>query len=234
MCAGKETVDADAAGALAKEKRDSGTSNNEVDDNKQNDGFSSRFGEFPRHFYINNTDEEAVAAARKTELCPTYSGRYPCHAALAIRRAVFQRDSPPVVRHVCTRLYVARVRCICVTERNERKYIRSTIVIDWSGTSLSMRRIFSRVIFKSLLTQARAGSSIQCQLEFIDFTFAKLCQRMIVFHAAWYRKVNTNWGDISDKRLRSCIRLQYREIYIFIKFIISFMKMCMFLQKQSF
>lgn len=30
--------------------------------------------------------------------------RYPCHAALAIRRAVFQRDSPPVVRHVCTRL----------------------------------------------------------------------------------------------------------------------------------
>lgn len=34
MCADKETVDADAAGALAKEKRDSGTSNNEVDDNK--------------------------------------------------------------------------------------------------------------------------------------------------------------------------------------------------------
>lgn len=104
---------------------------------------------------------------------------------------------------------------LCDREEHERKYIRSTIVIDRPGTTLSMRRIFSGVIFKSLSTQARARSSIQYQLEFIDFTFAcyKLCQRTIVFRTARYREADTNARDISDERLWSCVNLQYRNLY---------------------
>lgn len=87
---------------------------------------------------------------------------------------------------------------LCNREERERRYIRSTIVIDRSRTTLSMRRIFSRVIFKSLSTQARVTYTVPigiyrfhlCQLSFVSgrlyFARRGIARRICI-------------GEISDK-----------------------------------
>lgn len=80
-----------------------------------------------------------MAVARKTELCPTYS----CHAALGRPRC----DSSPVIRHACTRSYVAHVvHGAFATEMEHPFEIRSWLTGRDGEQLYPMRPILSRVI----------------------------------------------------------------------------------------
>jgi hypothetical protein len=111
-------------------------------------------------------------------------------------------------RHVYTRSYVVRERCICAIEsrvgEEVERYDRDWPVAEENNFIHAAE--FSPGWFLNPFPCARARSLAYARSSIADrnlsispFASTKLCQRMIVFRAARYRRLNTNSRDFSDK-----------------------------------